>query len=110
METKADASTSDDQVEKLNREFNIHYRACIGSLIYLLSTKVDLSFVVHKLAKSSANRGKVHFEGLVHILKYIRYNKTLVLNYYANMKDSSLSDLSRQASIKTYNQLMDFCF
>ena len=33
--TKADAYTSDDQVEKLTREFNIHYRTCIGSLIYL---------------------------------------------------------------------------
>ena len=47
--TKYDASTSYDQVEKLTRELNIHYRACIGSLIYLLSTRVDLSFEVHKL-------------------------------------------------------------
>ena len=51
--TKSDASTSDDKVEKLAREFNIHYRDCIGSLIYLLSTRVDLSFSVHKLAKFS---------------------------------------------------------
>ena len=29
--TKEDTSTSDEQVEKLTREFNIHYRACIGS-------------------------------------------------------------------------------
>ena len=28
--TKADASNSDEQVEKLTRELNIHYRACIG--------------------------------------------------------------------------------
>ena len=27
---KDDASTSDYQYEKLTREFNIHYRACIG--------------------------------------------------------------------------------
>ena len=46
---KADASTSDNVLEKLSREFKIHYRACIGSLIYLLSTRVDLRFVVHKL-------------------------------------------------------------
>ena len=42
--TKSDASTSDEEVEKLTREFNIHYRACIGSLIYLLYTRVALSF------------------------------------------------------------------
>ena len=47
---KYDTSTSDEQVEKLNREFNIHYRDCIGSLIYLLSTIVELSFSVYKLS------------------------------------------------------------
>ena len=76
---KENVSTSDEQVEKLTREYNIHYRACIGSLIYLLSTRVELSFEVHKLAKFSANPGKVHFEGLVHLLRYIRDNKTLGL-------------------------------
>ena len=42
--TEADASTSYEYVEKLNRQFNIHHKACIVSLIYLLSTRVDLSF------------------------------------------------------------------
>ena len=35
--TKDDTYTSDEQLEKLNREYNIHYRACIGSFIYLFS-------------------------------------------------------------------------
>ena len=48
---KYDISTSDEKVEKLTREFNIHYRACIGSLIYVLSTRVYLSFALHKLEK-----------------------------------------------------------
>ena len=67
--TKDDTYTSYEQVEKLTREFNIHYRACIGTLIDLLSTRVDLSFAVHKLAKFSANPGKVHFKVLVHLLR-----------------------------------------
>ena len=67
--TKEDVSTSDEQVEKLTRDYNIHYTACIGSLIYLLSTRVNLSFAVHKLAKFSANTGKVHFEGLINLLR-----------------------------------------
>ena len=74
--TKEDISTSDEQVDKLTREYNIHYRACIGSLIYVLSTRVDLSFSVHKLAKFSANTSKVHFEGLINMLRYIRENKS----------------------------------
>ena len=72
--SKADASTSDEKVEKLTREFNIHYKACIGSLVYFLSTVVGLSFAVHKLSTFSSNPGKVHFEGLVHLLSYISEN------------------------------------
>ena len=106
--TKEDVSTSDEQVEKLTREYNIHYRSCIGLLIYIFSTRVDLSFVVHKLAKFSANLGKVQFEGLVHLLRYIRDNKTLGLKYYADLNGAPVTDLLRQANIKTKNHLMDF--
>ena len=106
--TKDYASTSDKQVENFARKFNIQYRACIVYLIYLLSTRVDLSFSVHKLAKISSNRGKVYFEGMVHLLRYIRYNKTLCLKDYAEMKDASLSDLLIQAIINTEKQLMKF--
>ena len=106
--TKEDVSTSDEQVESLTREYNSHYRACIGSLIYLLSTRVDLSFAVHKLAKFSANPGKVHFEGLIHLLRYNRDNKTLGLKYYADLNDAPVTDLLRQANIKTNNNLMAF--
>ena len=106
--TKYDTSTSDEQVEKLTREFNIHYTACIGSWIYLLSTIVDLSFAVRKLERFSGNPGKAQFEGLVHLLRYIRDNKTLGLKYDADMNDAPVTYLLRQASIKTENHLMDF--
>ena len=43
---------------------------------------MDLSFAVHKLVKFSENPGKVHFEGLVRMLRYIRDNKTFVLKRY----------------------------
>ena len=56
--TKEDESNSDDQFEKLTMEFNIHYNSCIGSLIYTLSTRVYLSFSVHKLEKVSSGFGK----------------------------------------------------
>ena len=88
--TKYDADTSEETVYKLTREFNIHYKDCIKSL---LCTREDFSFAVHKLAKFSSSPVKVNFEGLVHLLSYIRYNKTLRLNYYADMNDVPLSDL-----------------
>ena len=61
---------------------------------------MDLSFAVHKLAKFSATPGKVHFEGLVHLLRYIRDNKTLGLKYYADLNDAPVTDLLRQANNK----------
>ena len=69
---------------------------------------MDLIFSVHKLAKFSGNPGKVHFEGFVHLLRYIRDRKTLGLKYYADLNDAPVTDLLRQANIKTKNHLMDF--
>ena len=80
---KEDVSTSDEQVEKLTREYNIHYRACIDSFIYLLSTRVDLSFSVHKLAKFSANPSKCNLPGFSEnfaILCTAKLKSTLVDN------------------------------
>ena len=69
---------------------------------------MDLSFAVHKLAKFSANLGKVHFEVLVHLLRYIRDNKTLGLKYYADLNDVPVTDILIQANINTKNHLMAF--
>ena len=41
-------------------------------------------------------------------MSYIRDNKTLVLKYYANIHDAQVSELLRQASIKTDNKLTSF--
>ena len=76
--------------------------------MYLFSTRVDLSFSVHKLAKFSENPSKVHFEGLIHLLRYIRDNKTLGLKYYADLNDAPVTNLLIQANIKTKNHLMPF--
>ena len=67
---------------------------------------MDLSFTVHKLAIFSSNPGKVHFEGLLHILRYIREDNTLVLKYYSDMNNATVSELLRQSSFKTENQFM----
>ena len=41
----------------------------------------------------TSNTGEVHFEGLVHLLIYIRYNNNLGLKYYAKIEDAPLSEL-----------------
>ena len=69
---------------------------------------MELSFAVHQLANFSANPAKVNFEVLIHLLRYIRDNKTLGLKYYTYLNDAPVTYLLRQANIKTKNQLMDF--
>ena len=69
---------------------------------------MDLRFTGHKLAKFSANPGKVHFEGLVHLLRYIRENKTFGLKYYADLNYAPVTDILRQSNLKTKNHLMPF--
>ena len=69
---------------------------------------MHLRFAVHKLAKFQKTLVNYTFEVLVHLLRYIRDNKTLVLKYFADMIDAPVLDLLRQASIKTENRLMDF--
>ena len=104
--TKQYASTSDEQAELLSGDYNIHYRYFMGSLIYLLSTIVYLCFSVHNLELFSSNPGKVHFEGLIHLLRDIRDNKNLGLKYYSKIEGAPLSDLLIHASINTDIQLM----
>ena len=41
------------------------------------------------------------------MLRYIRDNKTLVLKYYAYLSDAPVTDILRQANIKTKNHLMN---
>ena len=74
--TKEYASTTDKKVDMLYREYNIHYRAFVKILIHLLSAILYLCFAVHKMTKFSSNPGKVHFEGLVHLLRYIGGKQT----------------------------------
>ena len=85
--TKAYNSASDEKLVLLLREYNIHFRACEVSFVYLLSNIVYFCFAVNKLAKFSSNPGKVHFEYLVHLLRYIRDNKNLGLIYYAKIEE-----------------------
>ena len=69
---------------------------------------MDFIFSVHKFAKFSSNPGKVHFEVLVHLLRYIRYNNSFGLKFYDDMKDAPLSYLLIQASINTENKFNSF--
>ena len=69
---------------------------------------MDLYFSVHKLAKFSSNPGRVQSEGLVHLLRYIRLNKSLGLKYYAKIEDAPLYGLLIKSRIITDKLLVVF--
>jgi hypothetical protein len=50
----------------LKSEYNIDFASCIGSLIYLGMTRVDISYAVNKMVKYTRNPGRKHLESLIH--------------------------------------------
>ena len=68
---------------------------------------MDFCFTVHKLAIFPSNPGKIHSEGWVNLLRYIRDDNTLGLNYYADIKDAPVSDMLIHTSYKTEKKLTD---
>ena len=58
------------------------------------------------MAKFSSNIGKVNFECLIHLLRYITDRKKLCLRYYAKIKDAPISDLLIHTRINNDNQLV----
>ena len=69
--------------------------------------KSGIEFFSAQLRNLSVNPVKVDFEGLIHLLGYIRDSKTSGLKYYADINDALVTDILRQANIKTKNHLMD---
>ena len=95
-------------MEEISREYNINYNDCVGSIIYILSVRVYLCLAVNKFIKFLSNIGNVHFEGLLHLLRYIWDNNSLGLRYYSQIEDAPLSELFIHSIIHTDNQLMMF--
>ena len=54
----------------------------------------------------SSNPSKVHFDGLVHLLRYIRDNKNLGLKYYSKIEYVPIYELLIQDITKMDNQLV----
>ena len=63
-----DEFTSDKQVEKLTRDFNIHYIFSIVSFIYFLIYNNGFDFCSSQVRKVSSYNNKLHFEVLVDLL------------------------------------------
>jgi len=67
----------------------VPYRKAIGMLMYLsVSSRPDLSFMVHRMARYVSNPGMAHWGVVKHILRYLRGTTKYGLRYY---KDGSIT-------------------
>jgi len=48
------------------------YRQLIGSLMYLVNTRPDISFVVNSLSRFMVDPQRVHWIAVNHVLHYLR--------------------------------------
>ena len=55
-------------------------REIVGSCLYLsVMTRLDIAYVINYLARSKQNTGKVHWNALRHLLRYLRGTSDLGL-------------------------------
>ena len=77
--TQQDCPISDE--EKANMA-DVPYRSVVGSLMYLMvSTRPDLAAPLGQLSRFLANPGKVHWEAVKKVLRYLRGTVSLGLRY-----------------------------
>lgn len=86
-----DCSATEEDTRKLEIEYNIDFTSCVGSLIYLVMTRADIIYAVNILAKYTQKPGKVHFDALIHLLRYLHDNAFYGLCYYSNIEDAPLT-------------------
>jgi hypothetical protein len=103
-----DCSVDENAVATLEEEYNIEYASCIGSLIYLTMTRTDILFAVNKLAKISRSPGRVHFDVLIHLLRYLRDNVYLGIKFYSNFMEAPLLKSLSSQNIEQHHPF--FCF
>ena len=77
----------------LSSEFNLDFASCVGALIYLALSRLDISHAVNKLAKFTRRPGRKHFMALVHVLRYLRDHSYLGITYYSDLDRSAIARL-----------------
>jgi hypothetical protein len=101
-------NTSEETAEILAKEYNVDFASCIGSLIYLGMTRCDIVYAVNKLAKFTRLPGRVHFDVLLHLLRYLRDNMLLGIRFYHDVMRSPLIQTLASQEIKQEHAFFGF--
>jgi hypothetical protein len=106
--TVDDCSASEEESKALSEGLNIDFASCIGSLIYLSMTRTDIIYAVNKLAKLTRRPGQVHFEALLHLLRYLRDNSLYGVRFYSNISDAPLYQMLLKQNIEEKHTFFGF--
>ena len=80
------------EMELLNEENALHYRAAVGALMYLMiCTRPDLAFTLSRLSKFSSRPGTMHAAAVKRVLRYLVGTEDLGISYI--IPDPSASPL-----------------
>jgi hypothetical protein len=103
-----DCSLEQATSKQLSAEYNVNYASCIGSLIYLAMMRTDIIHAVNKVAKFSHHAGKLHFEALLHALRYLRDNSHLGIKFYSGLNDVPLVKMVKSQNIEQLDPFFGF--
>lgn len=84
--TKDQSPQSEEEKEFMR---NIPYREAVGCLMYLAQiTRPDIYHVVHKLSQFNNNPGRVHWQCIKRVFRYLKGTLNLKLTYKADANES----------------------
>jgi hypothetical protein len=87
----ADCGVDNASSKQLSVEYNIDYASCVGSLIYLGMTRVDIVYAVNKLAKFTHKPGRVHFKAMLHLLRYLQDHPNVGIRFYSDYMNAPMT-------------------
>jgi len=106
--TTDDCSQDEVVAGQLEKEYNIDFASCIGSLIYLSMTRCDIVYTVNKLAKFTRQPGRNHFEALLHLLRYLCDNALLGIKFYSDLSRAPLVTMLKSQEIEQMQPFFGF--
>jgi hypothetical protein len=106
--TSDDCSADEETAKRLEKEYNIDFASCVGSLIYLGMTRCDIVHAVNKLAKYTRQPGQNHFEALLHVLRYLRDNSLMGIRFYSDLTRAPLVEMLHSQEIQQTEVFLRF--
>ena len=104
-------SVDEAAAEALSTEYNLDFASCVGALIYLVLTCIDIMHAVNKMAKYTRRPGRNHFNILVHVLRYLRDHSHLGITFYSDLGRSPIhSMLQKSDSVSELSKELFFTF